>query len=62
MYLLRYGIELILRMLYIAILFVIASILVFLGLFFMWSKKVKEIIDGWLTSLSWYIEDKIDGE
>lgn len=62
MYLLREGIELIFRILYIAILLVIASILVFLGLFFLWNKKAKKIINGWLENLSWYIEDKLNGE
>lgn len=62
MYLLREGIEVIIRMLYIAILFVITSILVFLGLFFLWNKKAKKIINGWLENLSWYIEDKLNGE
>lgn len=62
MYLLREGIEVIIRMLYIAILFVITSILVFLGLFFLWNKKAKKIINGWLENLSCYIEDKLNGE
>lgn len=62
MFLFREGIELILRMLYIAILFVLGSILIFLGLFFQWSKKIREVIAGWTDKLSFYIEDKLNGE
>lgn len=62
MYLFREGIGLIIRMLYIAILFVVGSILIFLGLFFQWSKKVREVIAGWTDKLSWYIEDKLNGD
>lgn len=62
MYLFREGIELILRMLYIALLFVVGSILVFLGLFFIWSKKAREVIAGWIDKLSWYIDDKLNGD
>ena len=62
MYLFREGIELILRMLYIAILFIIGSIIIFLGLFFYWSKKAREVIARWLDKLSWYIEDKLNGD
>lgn len=62
MYLFRESIKLILRMLYIALLFVVGSILVFLGLFFIWSKKAREVIAGWTDKLSWYIDDKLRGE
>lgn len=62
MCLFREGIGLILRMLYIAILFFVGSILIFLGLFFQWSKKIREVIAGWTDKLSWYIEDKLNGD
>ena len=62
MYLFRESIELILRILYIALLFVVGSILVFLGLFFSWSKKARGVISGWIDKLSWYIDDKLREE
>lgn len=62
MYSFREGIELIVRMLYIALLFVLGSILIFLGLFFQWSKKIREVIAGWTDKLSLYIDDKLNGD
>lgn len=49
MNLFREDIELIIRMLYIAFLFVVGSVLVFLGMFFQWSKiqeETNEVLDA----------------
>lgn len=54
-------IEIVFRLFYMIILFILGIFLCFLGMLFYWCKRVRTVVAGWLDRLSWYIEDKLNG-
>lgn len=62
MYLFNEFINLMCRICYLIILFVLALILIWLSLLFYWCKFLRKFFGELLEDLTWHIDDKLRGE